>query len=186
MTSLESTASLLGSIRAGDAGARDRLVQRFLPPLQRWAHRRLPAYARSLHDTDDLVQMTLLSLLNKVEEFEPRRQGAFIVYARRTLENKIKDVIRQAGRRPGAEPVPEDLPADEPSPLERAIGSESVQAYERALSQLDPEHQEAVVLRMEMGFSWREVGEAIGTSPAAARMSVSRALVRLTGLLDAG
>jgi RNA polymerase sigma factor (sigma-70 family) len=130
--------------------------------------------------------MTLLSLLNKVEEFEPRHQGAFIVYVRRTLENKIRDVLRQAGRRSNVEPLPEDLPHDAPSPLEQAIGGDVVRAYERALSQLSPEHQEAVVLRMEMGFSWREVGEALGTSPAAARMTVSRALVRLTGLLDAG
>jgi len=186
MAALESTASLLGYIRAGDSGARNRLVERYLPALKRWAHRRLPARARALHDTDDLVQMTLLSLLSKVEEFEPRREGAFIVYARRTLENKIKDVLRQAGRRAGVESLPADLPADAPSPLEEAIGSELVGAYERALAQLDPEHQEAVVLRIEMGCSWREVGEALGTTSDAARMTVSRSLVRLAGLLDAG
>ncbi|MEO6461823.1 MAG: hypothetical protein ABIP29_01995, partial [Candidatus Eisenbacteria bacterium] len=63
---LEATSLLLERCRAGDTAARDRLFQRFLPLLRRWAHGRLPASARPLADTDDLVQVSLVRALNHV------------------------------------------------------------------------------------------------------------------------
>jgi hypothetical protein len=42
------TAILLTRARTGDIEAREALFQRFLPVLQRWAHRRLPMRARDL------------------------------------------------------------------------------------------------------------------------------------------
>lgn len=44
----------------------------YLAPLRRWAHGRLPAGARDLLATDDLVQETLLRTLKHIEGFEPR------------------------------------------------------------------------------------------------------------------
>src|SRR5262245_58685278 len=40
---LDTTIRLLERIREGDAAARETLIQRYLPPLRRWAHGRLPA-----------------------------------------------------------------------------------------------------------------------------------------------
>jgi DNA-directed RNA polymerase specialized sigma24 family protein len=56
----ESTITLLQRIRSGDPDAREQLMRRYLPRLRRWAHGRLPVYAREIDDTDDLVQNTLL------------------------------------------------------------------------------------------------------------------------------
>jgi RNA polymerase sigma-70 factor (ECF subfamily) len=66
---VESTIALLDRARSGDAGATERLLRRFLPVLQRWAHRRLPAGARSMAETDDLVQVTLMRALHRVPTF---------------------------------------------------------------------------------------------------------------------
>jgi len=66
----ESTAFLLTRAREGDAYARDRLIRRYLPVLKSWAHHRLPAYARDLFDTQDLVQITLLRSLEGIAKFE--------------------------------------------------------------------------------------------------------------------
>src|SRR2546425_1202149 len=71
---LESTASLLARVRAGDSGARDRLLVRYMAILRRWAHGRLPRRARHLADTEDLVQTTLVRALDGVQRFEPRRE----------------------------------------------------------------------------------------------------------------
>jgi RNA polymerase sigma-70 factor (ECF subfamily) len=183
---LESTASLLVRVRGGDAAARDRLVERFLPALQRWARGRLPVRARGLFDTDDIVQITLLRALDRVQDFEPRHQGAFLAYLRQILLNQVRDQVRSAGRRPVEDSLPVAHPDPGASPLEEAIGAETLANYEAALAQLTPEQQEAVLLRIEFGMSYPVIAEALGSPSAnAARMLVWRGLVRLAEVMDA-
>ena len=184
-TDLESTASLLGHIRDGSLPARDRLLRRYLEPLRRWARGRLPTGLRDLTDTDDLVQVTLLRALDHVEGFKYRKDGAFLAYLRRILQNRIRDEVRRAGRRPRQAEFPEDFPATGPSPLEQAMGKEALERYERALQSLRPEQHEAVVLRMELGFTFPEIATALGSpTPNAARMMVTRGLIRLAEVMD--
>jgi len=182
---LESTAALLALVQGGDAAARDRLVGRYLPILRRWARGRLPAAARGLSDTDDLVQVTLIRALDHVNDFELRREGAFLAYLRRILLNAMRDEIRRSVRRPGGEEVSADLVDPAPSALEQAIGSDLVERYEAALADLPEDHREAVILRVEFGFTYPEIAEALGKpSSNAARMTVARALVRLSEALQ--
>ena len=183
---LESTATVLRQVREGAPGARDRLARRYLPVLQRWARGRLPAAARSHVDTDDLVQLTLLRALEKVNEFEPRHPGAFLAYLRKILQNKVLDELRRQSRKPELASLPPEILQPHPSALERLIGKERLESYERALAALSPEQQEAVILRIECGCSWQEVAESLGNPSAnAARMVVTRALVKLAEQMDA-
>ena len=183
---LETTAALIALVREGDESATDRLMRRYLPALLRWAHGRLPARARHLADTEDMVQITLLRTLKTVRGFEPHRSGAFFAYLRRALQNQIRDNLRSAKRKPRLQLLAEPEAAD-PSPLEEAIGSERLRAYEAALEQLEDKQKEAVVLRVELGLDFKEVADILGSpSPNAARMVVSRALVRLSELMDVG
>jgi RNA polymerase sigma-70 factor (ECF subfamily) len=182
---LESTARLLAHVREGVPAARERLVERYLPLLMRWAHGRLPARARGIVETGDLVHITLLRALDKVKEFEPRREGAFLSYLRSILMNQIRDEIRRAARRPEQEEVPEDLPAADPSPLEEAIGRDTLARYEAALSRLSEEQREAVILWVEMDFTHEQLAEALERPSAnAARMFLTRALARLAEVMD--
>lgn len=183
--SVESTAALLEHVRAGDEAARERLVRRYLPALRRWAHGRLPTPARGMVDTDDLVQVALLRALHRVESFEPQRAGAFLAYLRRILLNSIRDELRRAARRPRPEALPEELMDRAPSLVEQAIGREAVEAYEAGLARLPESQQEVVILRIEFGFTYLEIAEAVGSPSAnAARMTVSRALLRLAEVMD--
>src|SRR5205823_3089832 len=97
----ESTSDLLARARAGDPLARNQLFSRCRDPLVRWAHGRLPNYARDLFDTDDLVQVTFIRTLERMDGFVPRHEGAFLAFMRRTLLNQIRDEIRRVRRRPG-------------------------------------------------------------------------------------
>ena len=181
---LETTAILLARVRKGDSSARDRLVERYLTALQRWAHGRLPQFARNLVETDDLVQITLIRSLKRIDRFEPRRRGAFLAYLRRILLNQIHEEVRRAASRPRPEALMEPIPDRNASPLERAIGGQAVKRYEAALAKLTDEQQEAVILRVEMGFSYPEVAETMGAStPNAARMLVVRGLVSLAEVM---
>jgi RNA polymerase sigma factor (sigma-70 family) len=185
---LDSTARLLRRVRDGDARAKDLLVKRYLASLQRFAHGRLPAGARDLLDTQDLVQVTLIRALEHVERFEPQGPGSFHAYLRQALMNQIRDQARRIARSPERSDLPADLAARERSPLEQAIGREALERYEWALAKLSQEQQEAVVLRLELGFTYEEIADAIGSPTAnAARMLVTRALARLAETMrDAG
>ena len=181
---LETTADLLNLIRAGNAAARERLLGRYLPILRRWAHGRLPAYARDLAETDDLVQITLVRALAHIEEFEPRREGAFLAYLRSILLNSLRDEIRRVTRRGAHETLEEDT--TEPTLVAKAVGMETLLAYEAALATLPGPQQEAVILRVEFGFSYEEIAEAVESPSAnAARMMVTRALERLAEAMEA-
>jgi len=176
---LESTLRLIERARAGDEQAVERLFALHLKPLQRWASGRLPRWARDLADTDDLVQETLLQTFKKIDGFEPRRVGALHAYLRQAVLNRIRDELRRKGRRPDAAELT-DLEAADASPLEQAIGSEAVERYERALAALRPDEREAIIGRIEMGYTYPELADALGKPSAeAARKAAERALVRL-------
>ena len=178
---VESTASLLAKVGAGDEEARVRLVVRYRTLLRRWAHGRIPPRARALIDTEDVVQVTLIRALEKSGRFEPRHEGAFLAYLRTILLNEIRAALRRVDRGPELGPLPAGLEDRYPSPLAEAIGAEAIDSYERALATLTEEQQQAVVLRVEMGFTYQQVAEALGSpSMDAARMLVARALARLS------
>jgi RNA polymerase sigma-70 factor (ECF subfamily) len=177
---LDSTFQLLDRARKGDQGAVDRLFARHAGPLKRWARGRLPRWARDLSDTDDLVQDALLRTFKHVGDFVPGGDGALQAYLRQAVMNRLRDEIRRHGRLPEKIDVADVTLAGGSSPLEEAIDRESMESYERALQRLTPEEREAVVLRMQMGFSYAELAEALGKpTPDAARKAAQRAVVRL-------
>jgi RNA polymerase sigma-70 factor, ECF subfamily len=178
---VESSLALLARARAGDSAALNDLCSRYLPRLQRWAHGRLPSWARGALDTHDLVQDTLTQVIRHIHTFEPRHDAAFQAYLRQALLNRVRDEVRRVQRRPAGDPLDSGRPTSDPSPLEEAIGQEALERYEGALQRLKPEDRDAIVMRIEMGCSLAEVAEALGKpSTAAAHMAVSRALVRLS------
>jgi RNA polymerase sigma factor (sigma-70 family) len=177
---VESTFQLIERARAGDQDALERLFSRYLKPLQRWARGRLPRWARDLADTDDLVQDTLVQTFKKIDDFEPRHVGALQAYLRQAVLNRIRNELRRNGRQPHTTDL-EGIDVDTaPSPLEQAIGREAVERYEGALQRLTAAEREAIIARVEMGYSYEELAEALGKpTPDAARKAARRALVRL-------
>ena len=180
-STLESTFTLLDRARKGDERAMEELFRRHLAPLQRWARGRLPNWARDLSDTDDLVQDTLLRTFKHLDCFDHRGVGALQAYLRQAIVNRVRDELRRKGRRPelpnfeGLERAGADA-----SPYDEMIGRETLEQYEAALQRLRPEEREAIVSRVEMGYSYEELAQVLGKPTSdAARMAAQRALVRL-------
>lgn len=181
----ESTLDLVARVQQGDATARERLFERCLPPLRRWARGRLPAYARDLAETSDVVQDAAINTLNNLARFKPEHPGALHAYLREAVANRIKDHIRRAKRRPLSVSLDEAIPEEGLSPLQQAIGREKLAVYEAALERLTAVDRAAIVSRIELQLSYAEVADALGKPTAnAARAAVVRALERLIREMD--
>jgi RNA polymerase sigma factor (sigma-70 family) len=184
-TGVDSTVDLLARAKAGDREATDRLFARCLPALRRWASGRLPRWTRDLMDTDDLVQETVVRAFKRIDSFESRHDGALQAYLRQAVVNRIRDEIRRTKRSPTAVELDENQGDGGRSALDLAIGHEAVERYEAALARLRPEEREAIVARVELDGSYQAVAEALGKPSAdAARMAVSRALLRLAAEMN--
>jgi RNA polymerase sigma factor (sigma-70 family) len=176
----ETTVELLQLAKEGDQAALDRLFERCVPALRRWARGRIPQSARGMLETSDVVQDAVISAMRRLEAFESRHQGALLAYLREAVMNRIRDVIRQQQRRPASTGLPDDLKDEATSALERVIGAENMARYETALTRLRESDREAIIGRLEMQYSYQELAVALDKpTPDAARVAVTRAMKRL-------
>lgn len=176
----ESSIDLLVQAQTGNDDALNRLLARYLPRLRRWASGRLPRSARPMLETGDVVQDAIVRALKHINTIEIRTDGALLAYLRRSVNNRMIDLYRQAAIQPVREELSDEAPAHNTSPVEAAIGAEALARYEEALARLRDEDRQAIVLRVELQNSYEEVAAALNKpSAAAARMAVTRALARL-------
>lgn len=181
---LETTAVLLDRARLGEQAARERLARRYLPHLRVFARGRLPMGARSLEETDDVVQVAMIRGFARLDAFQAERRGSFLCYLRVIVDNLIRDRWRSEANRPKQLPLPEDLSTRVKSPLDQVVAEEEQAHYQEALERLKPQHREAIVLRFELDCSYEEIAEELGVASAnAARMRVERGLLRLAQVM---
>ena len=80
-------------LEGGDLGARERLVQRFLPLARQLARR----YGSSGETIDDLIQVASLGLVKAIDRYELDRGTAFSSFAVPTILGEIKRHFRDTG-----------------------------------------------------------------------------------------
>ena len=181
--SCDSTLDVLERARRGDRSAAQVLIARAVPPLRRWSRGRVPHYARGTADTEDVVQDAVLGTFKRIERFEHRTVGALQAYLREAVMNRIRDLIRSSRRRGITVELKDDLPVQDLSPLEVAIRAEKSERFLKALQALSPADRQVIVWRIELGYTVSEISERLGKSKAAAGMTVSRALQRLSKIM---
>src|SRR5918994_1531309 len=95
----DSTLHVLERAQDGDQSAAKILLERALPSVRKWARGRLPRYARSDADTEDVVQDVFLRTLRGIKRFQHRTVGGLQAYLRTAVVNQIRDLIRGTKRR---------------------------------------------------------------------------------------
>jgi len=181
----DATVRLLERARAGDQAALDELFERHLKLLERWATGRLPRWARGNIDTSDLLQETMLETFKRLDGFEPRGKGALQAYLRQAFVNRLRNQLRRVIGRPASQELDSRIPDEATSPLEAAIRGETFERYEAGLDRLEQDERSAIVMRIELGFSYAEVAETLDKPSAdAARMYVARAIVKLARAMN--
>lgn len=176
------SADLLERARGGDHLALGALLSRQGRALRRWAHRRLPPWARQLSDTADIVQDALLQTFRNIDRFSDRGRGALQAYLRQAVVNRICDEVRRVGRRPAQDSVAalEHAADQTPSPLQTAMDAEREQKYKAALATLTSQERMLVVGRLELGYTYDQLALITDRVTAeAARLAVRRAVIKL-------
>ncbi len=186
--------ALLDAAREGDEVAFAALVE----PRRRGLHAHCYRMLGSLHDADDALQETLLRAWRALGRFEGRSSLRGWLY--RIATNVCLTAIERRPRRvlpldhapaadphgiPGeplvetvwVEPYPDSaLPAGPEAPDALLEQRESVElAFVAALQHLPANERAALLLREVLGFSAREVAEAMGTTTAAVNSAMQRA-----------
>jgi RNA polymerase sigma factor (sigma-70 family) len=132
-------------------------------------------------------QETVLQTIRNLGSFEPQREGALLGYLRRSLLNRIRDRFRYAARHPTPAELDELIADGGASPLALAIEEEDRRHYQEALGRLAPGDREAIVGRIELGYSYEQLAFVLKKpTPGAARVAVRRALLRLSDEMRCG
>ena len=179
-SSPHTTQLLLHRIRAGDGPARAALVAHVEPLLRRFAHGRVPQLLRHDQDTADLVQITWLKVLDKLDTIVLTAPGDFFSYLRTVLLNALREALRRHGRAP----VDAHVDAETVAVPAQNVALDDWLAYEQALASLPPEQRVLVLMRFEFGMSFAEIAAEFGETADAMRMRVNRAIARIAGGAD--
>lgn len=193
---MSQTRELLVRWHDGDEAALSALVQQDLAWIEGRVRQRLGPLLRKRHDTQDIVQITLLEVLRYGPRFVLSDRGQFRALLARMVENALRNqadhegAARRDARRERSPSSADsvltlDVAAPHTQPDEAAARSE-LQAWIRlALELLDPDDRDVIVWRQYQELSFAAIGERMGIAENAARMRFARALPKLAAKLDA-
>jgi RNA polymerase sigma factor (sigma-70 family) len=180
----ESTTELVIKARNGDRTAGNEVAGREMVRLRRWAHGRLPRFARDICDTEDMVQDALLRTWRRIDTLDVSKAGNLHSYTRQTVKNSVIDQVRRAIRRPQDDEV-DDLADSRPAPDVEAARRETQTQIKVAMARLTPTEQKLIKARVDKEWPYDVIARKLGKpSPEAARVAVHRACKRLLAELQ--
>ena len=181
MSHLLSDHDLVADAQTGDAAALDRLITAVRPLVLRYCRSRLGTYAGGIDAADDVAQETCVAVLRVLPRYQ--RQGApFQAFVYAIAAKKVADMQRRYSR---SALLVEEFPDQEepsPTPEQHAIAAVDVRLAHQLLARLPGRTREVLLLRAN-GLAAEAIGEQLGMSANAVRVTHHRGLVRLRQLI---
>jgi RNA polymerase sigma-70 factor (ECF subfamily) len=168
--------------QAGDPAALQELIGSVRLLAFRYCRSRLASYAGGVDAADDVAQETCVAVLKVLPRYE--RQGPpFEAFVYAIASNKVADA--QRGFRRSALLVDELPEQTEPSPTpeERALSSATIRGVNELLARL-PEKVRRVLLLRAAGLSAELVGQRLGMTANAVRVSQHRGVAKLRQMIE--
>jgi len=152
-----------------------------IEPHRRALHLHCYRMLGSLHDADDALQETMLRAWKGSDRYEPRAQ--LTTWLHTIATNVCLTAIARQRARPAE--LSEDLEYLQPYPdrlLDDLVARETVElAFIIAIQLLPPKQRAVLILRDVLGWSAKEVAEALDDSVAAVTSALQRARAGLGG-----
>lgn len=186
--------SLIKRAQAGDEAAIAALCKRHEEAVRRQLYARLPRTLRRRISVADVVQETLLTAVQRLQEGAWTHDGSFRAWLVKIADFKAKQAVRfhlgtakRAAANELSQPHRPDTAAfagagDSPSRL--AMRSESRQEIDAGLADLPPDYRLVIDLVHRHGCTMIEAGERMGRSADAARKLYARAISALSQILN--
>jgi RNA polymerase sigma-70 factor, ECF subfamily len=167
---MKSDEQLMQEFHKGSAKAFEELFDRFRNPIHGFFRRRLNHAARA----EELAQETFLIILRGVERYEARAKFRTYIFgiAIKQLWSERRKELREA--KMSAEPVEESVEKDPATSL----------WIRDALSRMDAEHREVLMLREYEQLSYEDISEVLSIPLNTVRSRLSRARTEMRALLD--
>ena len=192
----ELSRDLIRRATSGDSTAVEALLSEHLSRLRAFLRLRMGRAVRAKESTEDLVQSVCREALERLDGFEYRGEASFRHWLFRQAEHKVIDRGRFYGRekRDIGREVPIDAAHDDRetlrgmeslfTPSQDAIANEELERVERAFQELSPEYQEVILLARIVGLPHAQIAERMDKTVSATWTLLSRALARLSTLLE--
>lgn len=172
---------LLRMARTGDRSALGALLQRHEGTVYRF----LLSRTQDEDKAGDLAQETFVKALRSLDSF--RGDSSFRTWLLAIARNEFRAGYRQGLRRKeqSLESVVQ-IADDSRDPEGDAIRGSEVERVRRELAELPEKQRMSVALRLFDGLSFREVGEATGSTEGAARVNFHHGIRKLRERLENG
>lgn len=198
----DQTQELIRGAQGGDGDAVNRLLERHRQAVHRMVQMRLDQKIRRRVDVSDVVQDVFVEANRRLKEYLKNPEMPFHLWLRHIAQDRIIDAHRRhrvsAKRSVDQEralfaPAADDrssldlaaqLCDGELTPAAAATQREMARKVEAAISKLDDQDCEVVVMRHYEQLSNQEVALALGLTEPASSMRYLRAIRRLRQLLD--
>jgi RNA polymerase sigma-70 factor (ECF subfamily) len=197
----QETQRLLSQARRGEQEAVDQLLTRYRDPLRQMIRLRLDPALASRLDASDVVQDVLLEASRRLEDYLRNPAMPFHLWLRHLAKDHIIDSHRRhrKARRRSLDREQARVPSGladhsslefldpfidrELTPASAAIRQEMQCRLGEAITQLDEQDREVILMRVQEQLSNQEVATALGMSEPAAAMRYLRAVRRLRAIL---
>jgi RNA polymerase sigma-70 factor (ECF subfamily) len=181
-TALLSDHELVADAQAGDPQAVELLIGAVRPAVLKYCRSRLATYSGGVDAADDVAQETCVAVLRGLRRYRDR--GApFAAFVYAIAANKVADAQRGFSRSAVlVEEFPEQTETS-PTPEEQAMAADGRRSAIQLLNRLPARMREVLVLRAD-GLSADQVGEQVGMTANAVRVTQHRAGAKLRLILE--
>lgn len=191
------TTDLLERVRHGDRGALDSLLARHRVAIRWLVELRLDPKLRQRVDASDVVQETQAEAVRRIEAYLSDSQAMpFALWLRRIAYDRLLMLRRKhigAGCRAATRELPlpdrssmdlgRQVLARSQTPSEQLVQHELGERVRQAISALDEDDREIILMRNYEGLSNLEVAQVLDMDPPSASKRYGRALLRLRAAL---